>query len=70
MKLSSETINLLQSFAQISANLLVKPGNKISIRNAQIKQILKPEQFEKVISAFQKAAEWKASPFDAANGTG
>ena len=35
MKLSSETINLLQSFAQISANLLVKPGNKISIRNAQ-----------------------------------
>lgn len=35
MKLSPETVALLQSFAQISANLLVKPGNKISIRNAQ-----------------------------------
>jgi hypothetical protein len=33
MKLSSKTIGLLQSFSQISSNLLVKPGSKIATRN-------------------------------------
>lgn len=33
MKLSSKTIGLLQSFSQISSNLLVKPGNKLATRN-------------------------------------
>lgn len=34
MKISSKTISLLQSFAQISSNLLVKPGKKLATRNA------------------------------------
>lgn len=34
MKISSKTVSLLQSFAQISSNLLVKPGNKLATRNA------------------------------------
>jgi len=34
MKISNKTISLLQSFAQISSNLLVKPGKKLAIRNA------------------------------------
>jgi hypothetical protein len=34
MKISSKTVSLLQSFAQISPNLLVKPGNKLATRNA------------------------------------
>jgi hypothetical protein len=34
MKISSKTITLLQSFAQISSNLLVKPGQKLATRNA------------------------------------
>lgn len=34
MKISSKTLSLLQSFAQISSNLLVKPGNKLATRNA------------------------------------
>jgi hypothetical protein len=33
MKISSKTLSLLQSFAQISSNLLVKPGNKLATRN-------------------------------------
>lgn len=33
MKLSTKTIGLLQSFSQISSNLLVKPGNKLATRN-------------------------------------
>lgn len=34
MKISSKTLSLLQSFAQISSNLLVKPGKKLATRNA------------------------------------
>lgn len=34
MKVSNKTVSLLQSFAQISPNLLVKPGNKMATRNA------------------------------------
>lgn len=34
MKIGANTVSLLQSFAQISSNLLVKPGNKIATRNA------------------------------------
>jgi len=34
MKESNKTISLLQSFAQISSNLLVKPGKKLTTRNA------------------------------------
>jgi len=34
MKLSQNTLSLLQSFATINANLLVKPGNKLITRNA------------------------------------
>jgi hypothetical protein len=34
MKISSKTVSLLQSFAQISPNLLVKVGNKLATRNA------------------------------------
>lgn len=34
MKIGANTISLLQSFAQISSNLLVKPGSKIGTRNA------------------------------------
>jgi len=34
MKISNKTISLLQSFAQISSNLLVKPGKKLTTRNA------------------------------------
>jgi len=34
MKISPETVSLLQSFSQISSNLLVKPGNKLATRNA------------------------------------
>ncbi len=34
MKISSKTVSLLQSFAQISPNLLVKAGNKLATRNA------------------------------------
>jgi len=34
MKISSETVSLLQSFSQISSNLLVKPGNKMATKNA------------------------------------
>lgn len=34
MKISNKTISLLQSFAQISSNLLVKPGKKLATRNA------------------------------------
>jgi hypothetical protein len=34
MKLSQNTLSLLQSFASINANLLVKPGNKLITRNA------------------------------------
>lgn len=34
MKISSKTLSLLQSFAQISSNLLVKPGKKMATRNA------------------------------------
>jgi len=33
MKISSKTLSLLQSFAQISSNLLVKPGQKLATRN-------------------------------------
>jgi hypothetical protein len=33
MKISSKTLSLLQSFAQISSNLLVKQGNKLATRN-------------------------------------
>jgi hypothetical protein len=39
MKISSNTINLLQSFSQISSNLLVKPGNKMAIRNGPVNSI-------------------------------
>ena len=34
MKISNKTLALLQSFAQISSNLLVKPGKKLATRNA------------------------------------
>lgn len=34
MKISNKTLSLLQSFAQISSNLLVKPGKKVATRNA------------------------------------
>lgn len=34
MKISNKTLSLLQSFAQISSNLLVKPGKKLATRNA------------------------------------
>jgi hypothetical protein len=34
MKISNKTLALLQSFAQISSNLLVKPGKKVATRNA------------------------------------
>jgi len=34
MKISSKTVALLQSFAQISPNLLVKSGSKLATRNA------------------------------------
>lgn len=34
MKLSQQTVSLLQSFANINSNLLVKPGNKLATRNA------------------------------------
>ena len=34
MKISNKTLSLLQSFAQISSNLLVKPGQKLATRNA------------------------------------
>jgi hypothetical protein len=34
MKISSKTMTLLQSFGQISPNLLVKVGNKLATRNA------------------------------------
>jgi hypothetical protein len=34
MKISGKTLSLLQSFAQISSNLLVKPGKKLATRNA------------------------------------
>jgi len=34
MKISNKTVSLLQSFAQISSNLLVKPGKKVATRNA------------------------------------
>jgi len=34
MKISSKTVSLLQSFAQISPNLLVKMGNKLATRNS------------------------------------
>jgi hypothetical protein len=34
MKLSQNTLSLLQSFASINANLHVKPGNKLITRNA------------------------------------
>lgn len=34
MKISQGTISLLQSFASINSNLLVKPGNKLVTRNA------------------------------------
>lgn len=33
MKISAETVSLLQSFSQINSNLLVKPGNKLATRN-------------------------------------
>ena len=33
MKISNKTLSLLQSFAQISSNLLVKPGQKLATRN-------------------------------------
>lgn len=34
MKISQGTVSLLQSFANINSNLLVKPGNKLATRNA------------------------------------
>lgn len=34
MKISSETVSLLQSFSNINSNLLVKPGNKLATKNA------------------------------------
>lgn len=34
MKISNKTLSLLQSFAQISSNLLVKSGKKLATRNA------------------------------------
>ena len=39
MKLSQNTINLFQSFSQISSNLLVKPGNKLATRNGPVNSI-------------------------------
>lgn len=39
MKLSQNTINLFQSFSQISSNLLVKAGNKLATRNGPVNSI-------------------------------
>ena len=39
MKISQNTINLLQSFSQISSNLLVKPGSKLATRNGPVNSI-------------------------------
>ena len=34
MKISQKTLSLLQSFSQISPNLIVKAGNKLATRNS------------------------------------